>query len=76
MYDTFQDDERAHLLGFFDYCQHHGKRGSLISRLRAKDWTGFATGYNGLGQAKRCGRLIGTAYDEGTRVFQRLVTHP
>ena len=69
MYDAFQADERAHLLGFFDYCQRHGKRGSLISRLRAKDWTGFATGYNGPGQAERYGRWIGTAYDEGAWLF-------
>lgn len=69
MYEAFQADERAHLLGFFDYCQQHGRRGSLIGRLRAKDWTGFASGYNGPGQADEYGALIGTAFREGERLF-------
>ena len=69
MYAAFQKDERSHLLGFFDFCQHDGNKGRLLGRLRAKDWTGFASGYNGSGQAERYGKLIGEAFDEGIQLF-------
>lgn len=69
MYTAFQRDERSHVLGFFDFCQHDGENGNLLGRLRAKDWTGFASAYNGTGQAERYGKLIGDAFEEGVRLF-------
>ncbi len=69
MYAAFQKDERSHLLGFFDFCRHDGKKGKLLRRLRARDWTGFAAGYNGAGQAERYGKWIGDAFEEGLRLY-------
>ena len=52
MYNAFQADERAHVIGFFDFCQ------PMIDLLRDKGWVGFAAKYNGPGQAEEYGRRI------------------
>jgi hypothetical protein len=39
------------------------KFNSLDDELRAKNWEGFAAGYNGQGQVERYGRLMREAYD-------------
>ncbi len=66
MYDAFQADERAHVLGFFDYCQYatgyiHRRR-ELLRDLRALRWVEFARGYNGGGQAEAYGDALASAY--------------
>jgi hypothetical protein len=58
MYNAFQADERAHVLGFFDFCQPSSPASSLLEFLREEAWTSFAAGYNGLGQAEKYGGLI------------------
>ncbi len=67
MYDAFQAGERAHVLGFFDYCQYHGRRGRMIQALRDKDWRAVARGYNGSGQVTTYAGRIQSAYDEARR---------
>lgn len=52
MYNAFQADERAHVLGFFDFCQ------PMIRFLREESWISFAAGYNGPGRAEKYGGLI------------------
>ena len=65
MYNAFQADERAHLLGFFDFCNVVGPHGaSLIDALKAKDFLKFASGYNGNGQAPTYAQLVSAAYDK------------
>lgn len=66
MYDAFQADERAHVLGFFDYCQYatgyiHRRR-ELLRDLRGLRWVEFARGYNGGGQAEAYGDALANAY--------------
>jgi hypothetical protein len=63
MHDAFQRDERAHVLGFFDYCALAvPPPGQLIEDLRERRWTAFARGYNGPGQAEHYGELISRRY--------------
>jgi hypothetical protein len=47
MFDAYQESERAHILGFFDYCQVRPgpKAGDLIKHMRANDWHLFARHY-------------------------------
>jgi len=44
MFDAYQESERAHILGFFDYCRIRPgpKPGDLIKYLRDRDWILFA----------------------------------
>jgi hypothetical protein len=50
---AYQKSERAHILGFFDYCQARlaPKAGDLIKHLRAHDWYLFAKHYT---ESDRC----------------------
>lgn len=70
MYDAFQASERAHVLGFFDFCRTKPapKRGDLIRYLQQKNWREFARYYNGAGQVDTYGGLIGRAYAEASRL--------
>lgn len=66
MYDAFQADERAHVLGFFDFCQQTNApaRGNLLRYLRERRWADFARYYNGPGQVSTYGAWIQAAYDQ------------
>ena len=63
MYNAFQADERAHVLGFFDFC------GPLIPFLRDEAWISFAAGYNGSGQAAEYGGLIRENFDSARKLL-------
>jgi len=62
MYEAFQKDERAHVLGFFDFCEYKSgfgsAKGKMIGYLKENKFVDFATGYNGGGQATTYGGLI------------------
>jgi hypothetical protein len=55
---AFQQSERWHVCGFFDFCAGS----NLIPRIKAKNWVAFAGGYNGAGQAATYGQLIKDAF--------------
>lgn len=66
MYDAFQANENAHVLGFFDFCAHQPAPhiGGLLTYLRQQDFTSFAHFYNGGGEvAAYATRLKGAAAD-------------
>ncbi|MGC2111276.1 MAG: N-acetylmuramidase domain-containing protein [Candidatus Korobacteraceae bacterium] len=52
MYDAFQSNESAHVLGFFDFCarQPAPHIGGLLTYLRQQDFASFAHFYNGGGE--------------------------
>lgn len=64
MFDTFQHSERAHVLGFFDFC----RRGNLLRFLRARQWADFARGYNGSGQVESYAAHLIRAYQEALQL--------
>ena len=47
MHDAFQRDERAHVLGFYDFCSTR----RALPAMAAEDWLRFAELYNGAGKA-------------------------
>ena len=66
MYDAFQASERAHVAGFFDFCQYKLPRRRLLGYLRAEDWRNVARYYNGSGQVERYStRISAAARDAG-----------
>lgn len=70
MHDAFQEGERAHVLGFFDFCRSKRapRSGALLDYLRERRWRDFAHYYNGPGQADRYGALIRERYEEGKAI--------
>jgi hypothetical protein len=60
MYDSFQESERSHVLGFFDFC--HAKPaprvGDLVRYLQGRDWLNLAKFYNGPGQIQEYARRV------------------
>jgi hypothetical protein len=71
MYDTFQRNERYHVLGFFDFCRYRkgpGK-GDLLAYLRDHIWDRFAYYYNGPGQVTKYGGRIQNAYDHAVSIL-------
>ncbi|HLL54927.1 MAG TPA: N-acetylmuramidase domain-containing protein [Myxococcaceae bacterium] len=71
MYQAFQANERAHVLGFFDFCEQcPGAPGlTLLGHLRKLDWSGFARGYNGPGQVPRYSELLQKLYARAEALF-------
>lgn len=58
MFDNFSSDIRYQVLGLFDFLRGHGSTSSMIQALQLKDYTRFATHYNGSGQAPVYGARI------------------
>ena len=55
MFAAFSQDERAHVLGLFDFIRSDHK---MVRALTSGDWSGFARIYNGSGQAEHYGNII------------------
>jgi hypothetical protein len=68
MFDSFQDGERTHVLGFFDYCRYSLPNGRLLDRVRKQEWEQFAKGYNGSGATDYATKLK-DAFDAATAVL-------
>jgi hypothetical protein len=70
MHDAFQADERAHVLGFFDFCRHKAapNRGDLLRYLSARRWPDFAHYYNGSGQVAAYAGRIEQAYNQARQL--------
>jgi hypothetical protein len=58
MFDAFCDDERAHIIGMFDFIRGPGASSPMLDALRREQYQQFATGYNGSGQAAIYGDRI------------------
>lgn len=59
MLEAFQQDERAHILGLFDFVQNDAE---LLTSLQEKNWYDFAYQYNGSGQAETYGKWLESRY--------------
>jgi hypothetical protein len=68
MYDAFSAGERQQIIGFFDFVQGTGTTSRRVLALQQKDFTTFASLYNGPGQAAKYGSQISALCD----AFQRL----
>jgi hypothetical protein len=66
MYDALQASERAHVLGFFDFCRNYPapKAGDLFEYIRKHDWANLARYYNGSGQVPTYSAWFKDAYNE------------
>lgn len=65
MYQAFQAGERAHVLGFFDFCLNKlapGK-GDLAAYMRDRNWKSLARYYNGPGQVDVYAPRFKSAYE-------------
>ena len=65
MYDAFQMSERAHVLGFLDFCRAKPapKVADLIGYLKVRDWANFAKFYNGPGQVATYSQKLQATYE-------------
>jgi hypothetical protein len=58
MFDNFSSDIRYQTLGLFDFLRGHGSTSKMIDALQTRDYTRFASYYNGSGQAPVYGARI------------------
>lgn len=58
MFDRFREHERFHILGLFDFIKGAGSTSPMLEALRRRQFTEFATHYNGNGQAAMYGASI------------------
>jgi hypothetical protein len=63
MFDNFAQDIRFHILGLFDFVRGAGTVSPMLHSLQLKDFTAFASRYNGSGQAAQYGERIHNYYD-------------
>ena len=73
MYEAFQTDEHAHVLGFFDFCAQKPAPhvGGLLTDLKNQDWENFARFYNGNAQVPTYSKLLGNAF-KGAQGFSQI----
>lgn len=71
MYEAFQAGERAHVLGFFDFCatKPAPNPGHLLRYLALRRWHDFAAYYNGPGKAAGYARLLRIHYQMAREVL-------
>jgi hypothetical protein len=58
MFTAFSQDERAQLIGFFDFVRGGRAASPKVAALQARDFVAFATQYNGPGQASTYASII------------------
>lgn len=58
MFDRFNEDERFHILGLFDFIKGAGGTSAMVQALQQENYEAFATRYNGSGQAGVYGARI------------------
>ena len=63
MFDNFSKDIRFHILGLFDFIRGAGTVSQMLQALELKNFTTFASHYNGTGQAAQYGERIQSYYD-------------
>ncbi len=67
MFDAFAAGEGHQVIGFFNFIRNN-RGGQTLQKLQSSDFVGFATHYNGPGQAAHYGALIQQSYE----AFHRL----
>jgi uncharacterized protein YgiM (DUF1202 family) len=60
MFEKFSKDIRYHIIGFFDFL---AATKPMLGALKEHDFAGFATLYNGLGQAQKYGSWVKTRFE-------------
>ncbi len=65
LFSAFARSERWQVLAFFDFCAQK----DLLGALAAGDWLGFATAYNGPGNAPAYAAKIATAHDDAVSLL-------
>lgn len=68
MFDNFSSDIRYQILGLFDFLRGAGSTSKMIDALQVKDYTRFASYYNGSGQAP----VYGARIESFVKAFQSL----
>lgn len=76
MFTAFSRSDRDHVIGFFDFVQGVLPNNGAIRHLQRKDFTSFATVYNGSGQAAYYGNLMKTGYDAFNKLYSALPPLP
>lgn len=78
MFNAFSRSDRDQVIGFFDFVNNVLPGGGAVGHLRRKDFTAFATVYNGSGQAAYYGNLMKNGYDAFNQLYSALppVTPP
>lgn len=78
MFTAFTRSDRDQVIGFFDFVNNVLPGGGAVGHLRRKDFTAFATVYNGSGQAAYYGNLMKNGYDAFNQLYGALppVTPP
>ena len=73
MYQAFQQSERWHVLGFFDFCASKPApgQGDLIKHMIARDWQKVARYYNGSGQVDEYAQRFERAYNAAVNLGLR-----
>jgi hypothetical protein len=72
MFTAFTRSDRDQVIGFFDFVQGVLPGGGALKHLQRKDFTAFATVYNGSGQASYYGSLMKTGYDAFNTLYSTL----
>lgn len=68
MFRAFGRAERWQVLAFFDFCAAKG----ILPALSSRDWTAFATVYNGPGNADSYAAKIAAAHAEATALLSHV----
>jgi hypothetical protein len=76
MFNAFARSDRDQVLGFFDFIQGVLPGAGAVKTLQAKNFTQFATIYNGSGQATYYGGLITNAYNAFKTLYDSLPAEP
>ncbi len=76
MFTAFARSDRDQVIGFFDFVQGVLPGGGALTPLRRKDFTSFATIYNGSGQAAYYGSLMKNGYEAFNSLYASLPPAP
>lgn len=72
MFNAFSRSDRDQVIGFFDFVNNVLPGGGAVGHLRRKDFTAFATVYNGSGQAAYYSNLMKNGYDAFNQLYRSL----
>lgn len=76
MFNAFARSDRDQVLGFFDFVQGVLPSAGAVKTLQARNFTQFATIYNGSGQAAYYGGLITNGYNAFKTLYAALPATP